>query len=62
MTENVIKYHRTVATYVNTLVEAGFRIQRLLEPEPTPELLDRHPDWRDEVRRPMFLLISVARS
>ena len=62
MVENVVKYHRTMATYVNTLVDAGFRIERLLEPEPTPELLQRHPDWKDEVRRPMFLLISATRS
>jgi len=29
LTENVIKYHRTMATYVNTLIQAGFLIKRL---------------------------------
>ncbi len=61
MTENVIKNHRTAATYVNTLVEAGFSIRRLVEPRPLPEHLARHPDWKDEDRRPMFLLISAAK-
>ena len=41
MADDVIKYHRTVATTVNTLIDGGFRIVRLLEPEPTPEALAR---------------------
>ncbi len=62
MSENVTKYHRTVATYVNSLIDAGFRIERLLEPAPPPQLLNRHPEWKDEVRRPMFLLIAATRA
>ncbi len=61
LNEDVIKYHRTVATYVNTLIDSGFRITRLCEPVPTPELLAQHPDWRDETRRPMFLLIAAVK-
>lgn len=57
----VVKYHRTVATYVNTLLDAGFTITRLSEPQPTQELLDKHPDWQDELRRPMFLLIAAVK-
>ena len=58
---DVVKYHRTVATYVNTLIEAGFTITKLCEPQPTPELLNQHPDWKDEKRRPMFLLIAAVK-
>jgi len=61
LTDNVIKYHRTTATYVNALTGAGFSIRRLLEPEPLPEQLASHPDWKDEARRPMFLLILAAK-
>jgi SAM-dependent methyltransferase len=61
MAENVIKYHRTVATYLNTLVEAGFRIVKVLEPEPSQEMLIGDPALKDETRRPMFLLISAAK-
>jgi SAM-dependent methyltransferase len=57
----VVKYHRTVATYVNTVLDAGFTITRLSEPQPTPELLGTHPAWQDETRRPMFLLIAAVR-
>ena len=59
---DVVKYHRTVATYVNTLIDAGFTITRLLEPQPTQEMLDKHPEMRDEARRPMFLLIAAIKN
>jgi SAM-dependent methyltransferase len=57
----VVKYHRTVATYVNTLLDSGFTLTKLCEPHPTQELLDTHPEWQDEIRRPMFLLIATVK-
>lgn len=32
--EKVTKYHRTLTTYVNTLLEEGFSVRRLVEPQP----------------------------
>lgn len=58
----VVKYHRTASTYVNTLLDAGFRIERLSEPGPTPEMLASVPGMMDETRRPLFLLIAAAKS
>ena len=58
----VVKYHRTVATYVNTLLDLGFTLTKLSEPQPTQELLDTHPAWQDETRRPMFLLIAAVKT
>ena len=62
LAQNVVKYHRTVATYVNTLLDSGFLLTRLLEPGPTPELLSEQPEWRDETRRPMFLLFAAEKA
>ncbi|MEZ4674839.1 MAG: class I SAM-dependent methyltransferase [Caldilineaceae bacterium] len=61
LADDVIKYHRTVESYVNTVIDAGFRLDRLAEPAPSPEALAEHPEWIDEVRRPIFLLIAAAR-
>src|SRR5579863_2029405 len=58
---DVVKYHRTLATYVNTVIDAGFIITRLSEPQPTQEMLNKRPDMRDETRRPMFLLIAALK-
>jgi hypothetical protein len=57
----VVKYHRTVATHLNALIDAGFTISQLSEPQPTQEMLDKHPEMRDETRRPMFLLIAAIK-
>jgi SAM-dependent methyltransferase len=57
--DGVVKYHRTIETYVNTLIEAELVIARLEEPETTEEVLAVHPEWRHERRRPPFLLIAA---
>jgi len=57
--EGVVKYHRTIETYVNALIAAGLSIARLEEPETTEEVLAEHPAWREDRRRPAFLLIAA---
>ena len=39
LTENVIKYHRTLSTYINVLIQAGFTISAVKEPMPSEEML-----------------------
>jgi SAM-dependent methyltransferase len=62
LTDTVAKYHRTAATYVNTLIDSGFRLNRVLEPMPTPEMLAQNPDWKDECRRPIFMLFAAVKN
>jgi SAM-dependent methyltransferase len=57
--DGVVKYHRTVETYVNGLLDAGLRLARLEEPEADPALLAQKPEWRHERRRPPFLLLAA---
>jgi SAM-dependent methyltransferase len=59
---DVVKYHRTVATYMNALIASGFRITKVSEPQPTQEMLDNNPDMRDEIRRPIFLMIGAVKN
>ncbi|OCA70534.1 SAM-dependent methyltransferase [Chryseobacterium artocarpi] len=59
--ENVIKYHRTLTSYLNTLLKHGFKINEIIEPEPSQEMLKEIPGMKDELRRPMMLLISVEK-
>lgn len=56
---DVVKYHRTVASYVEALLGAGFRLTALSELRPTPDMLARNPAWQEEMRRPMFLLMAA---
>jgi SAM-dependent methyltransferase len=57
----VRKVHRTLATLVNRLVDAGLALERVVEPVPSEQWLESHPQWRDERSRPMFLLIRARK-
>ena len=59
--ENVTKYHKTLTTYVNGLIRAGFEITGLIEPEPDKGMLETIPGMKDELRRPMMLLVSAVK-
>ena len=59
--DGVVKYHRTVETYVNGLLDAGLRLVRLEEPEADAALLAEKPEWQQERRRPPFLLLAADR-
>jgi SAM-dependent methyltransferase len=59
--DGVVKYHRTVETYVNALLDAGLRLVRLEEPEADAALLAEKPEWEQERRRPPFLLLAADR-
>lgn len=61
LTENVIKYHRTFSTYIDGLIDAGFNIRAVKEPVPSEEMLKNMPDMKDELRRPMFLIVSAVK-
>jgi ubiquinone/menaquinone biosynthesis C-methylase UbiE len=59
--EEVIKYHRTLTTYLNSLIKAGFEITGLVEPKPEEKSLYTVPGMLDELRRPMMLLVSATK-
>jgi SAM-dependent methyltransferase len=59
--KDVVKYHRTVATYLNALIDSGFTVTKLSEPQPTPEMLATYSEMRDETRRPIFLMIAAVK-
>lgn len=56
--DEVIKYHRTLETYINTLINNGFMITRISEPVPSKSMVEENPYYKNEFRRPMFLMIS----
>src|SRR5579863_998399 len=46
MDGEVVKYHRTVGSYVNSLIDSGFHIVRLLELSVSPERAPSRPDLK----------------
>lgn len=60
--KDVLKYHRTMATTLNTLIEEGFTLRRIEEFGPKPEQVAETPDLAEELERPMMLLISAHKA
>lgn len=58
--ETVIKYHRTVTTYLNTLLQNGFVLRHIIEPQPPEDMLELE-GMKDELRRPMMLLVAAVK-
>lgn len=57
--KGVLKYHRTLATTLNTLIESGFVLSRVTEFAPTHQQIAQLPALAEEQERPMLLLVSA---
>lgn len=53
--EKVKKFHKTLTTYLDTLLQNGFEITRVVEPKPSEKLIN---EMKEELRRPMMLIVS----
>lgn len=58
--ETVVKYHRTLTDYLEGLVRQGFSLAHVAEPRP-PERMLAFPGMKDELRRPMMLLVAAKK-
>lgn len=61
LARGVIKQHRTIGTYVNLLIRAGFAISHLDEWGPSGDQIASRPEWASERQRPPFLLVACSR-
>ncbi len=59
--EGVEKYHRTFSEIVNSLCEAGFTVEKMLEPVPTRETIERDKSWEKDLHKPNFLLVKAKK-
>lgn len=59
--DGVVKQHRTVATYVNSVVGSGLTIERIVEWGPTTDEVEARPELTDDLHRPWFLLLRALK-
>lgn len=50
-------YHRTFSYIVNTLTDSGFTVEKMIEPLPTEQQLEKYPEHYDLFHKPDFLII-----
>lgn len=61
LVKDVVKYHRTLQTYINTLTDAGFTLKKILEPMPSDKLIIEKPAFAIHKIRPPLLIISTQK-
>jgi len=61
LVDGVVKYHRSITTIINTLIEHDLTIEKMLEPLPDSEASQKLPSLEKEYRRPSFLLIRARK-
>lgn len=60
LNNNVIKYHRTISEIINTLIECGFTIEKVLEPKPIKPYKDNNRNI-ECCHKPHFLMIKCKK-
>lgn len=58
--ETVTKYHKTLTTYLHGLLSNGFQLADIMEPQPPAHMMDIE-GMKDEMRRPMMLIVSARK-
>ncbi|MBC8465513.1 class I SAM-dependent methyltransferase [bacterium] len=54
-------FHRTLQTYLDSFLEAGFLIERIIEPTVTTDRLKEYPELDDEIRVPNFIVYVLRK-
>ena len=57
----VAHYQRPLSDYFNQLVEAGFSVRKIIEPELTDELLEEKPRFSEYKDHPIGLIFSAVK-
>lgn len=58
---NVIKYHRTFSSIVNSLVMENFSIEKMIEPVASKENMEKYPEYKRDIHKPDFLLVRAKK-
>lgn len=59
--EGVIKYHRSLSTIINSLIDTGFEILKVVEPMLNEKDMEKYPMFKDNYHRPDFLVIKARK-
>jgi 2-polyprenyl-3-methyl-5-hydroxy-6-metoxy-1,4-benzoquinol methylase len=55
-------FRRSLADTLNPVIEAGFRLEKILEPKPTKDFKEADPeDYEELMRQPVFLCIRARK-
>jgi len=59
--DGVVKYHRTISTFINTLINSGLVLEKIIEPQAIPIGLEKMPQLVNEESRPSIIVIKARK-
>ncbi|MGR6128269.1 class I SAM-dependent methyltransferase [Paenibacillus sp. SER-28] len=60
--EKFLYFHRTLGSYVQTIIEAGLLLEGMIEPKPSAEMLEKYPYFHEDLNVSNFLIFTTRRS
>ncbi len=58
---DLTNFHRSLSTYLNEFLQAGFVIKKVVEPTVTRSDLEQYPELDDELRVPNFIIYVLEK-
>lgn len=59
--EKILLFHRTLTSYVNAIIKAGFTLEGLVEPKPSEEMLNKYPTFEEDFRCADFIVFKLKK-
>lgn len=59
--EKMLFFHRTLTSYINTLIKTGFILEKIVEPKPSKEMLKRYPSFEEDLRCADFIVFKLIK-
>ncbi|WDZ57672.1 class I SAM-dependent methyltransferase [Paenibacillus polymyxa] len=59
--EKFLYFHRTLSSYVQTIIETGLLLEGMVEPKPSAEMLEKYPHFREDLNVTHFLVFKTQR-
>lgn len=60
--ERMILFHRTLTSYINSLMKAGFQLESVVEPKPSKEMLTKYPSFEEDFRCADFIVFKLKKT
>lgn len=59
--EKLLYFHRTLSSYVDTIIRTGFQIEAMVEPKPSAEMILKYPSFEEDFRCSDFLVFKLRK-
>jgi ubiquinone/menaquinone biosynthesis C-methylase UbiE len=59
--EKILFFHRTLTSYINTIIKTGFTLESLIEPKPSEEVLKKYPSFEEDFRCADFIVFKLKK-